>query len=234
MAFRSQFCHPKLKHLLLPSALFVCGLIIFICGLVRTFHVGEKMPRNAEERKTVQARNEYVEWWNGSPLMLSALLGIVAVLYEKPLVLKIAVFSIAVCFVLSIFSLMLDAGELAWLSLNVHHMKFLKMEGFVCKDSFLRHKVYNFTVCECKLGEETGSTFSFYLSWTTCKLLLAQYYVYFIIVFYTSCSCGLCLFTLAYFVLKLKSMSQIKNAGNVDEKPLNEDFDNLHGSYVTS
>ncbi|XP_046840418.1 uncharacterized protein LOC124434576 [Xenia sp. Carnegie-2017] len=81
---------------------------------------------------------------------------------------------------------MLDAGELAWLSLNVHHMKFLKMEGFVCKDSFLRHKVYNFTVCKCKLGEETGSTVSFYLSWTSCKLLMAQYYVYFIIVFFTS------------------------------------------------
>ncbi|XP_046840411.1 uncharacterized protein LOC124434572 isoform X1 [Xenia sp. Carnegie-2017] len=194
------------------------------------------MPRNDEEKKVVRARNEYVEWWSAFPLMLSAALGIMAVLYEKPLVFKIAVFSIAVCFVLSIFSLMLDAGELAWLSLNVHHMKFLKMEGFVCKDSYrMRDGVYNFTVCECKLSKKTGLT-SVYLTWTSCKLLMAQYYVYFIIVFFTSCCCGLCLFTIAYFVLELKPISQIKNAnaGSVDETPLNDDFDNLHGSHVTS
>ncbi|XP_046840408.1 uncharacterized protein LOC124434570 isoform X2 [Xenia sp. Carnegie-2017] len=231
MAFRSQLYHPKLRHLLLPSALFVCGLIIFICGLVRTFHVGEKMTRNAKERRTVQAQNEYVEWWNAFPLMVSAALGIVAVLYEKPLVFKIAVVSIAVCFVLSIFSLMLDSAELSWLSESVQYMKFLKMEGFDCKDSTPTYDYGYNTECKCT----KGST-SYALRWTSCKLMMARYYVYFIIVFFTSCSCGLCLFTLVYFVLKLKSISQIKNtnAGSVDETPLNEDFDNLHGSHVTS
>ena len=68
MAFRSQLYHHKLKHLLLPSALFVCAWIIFICGLVRTVHIGEKMPRNAEEKKVVRARNEYVEWWSAFPV----------------------------------------------------------------------------------------------------------------------------------------------------------------------
>ncbi|XP_046840410.1 uncharacterized protein LOC124434571 isoform X2 [Xenia sp. Carnegie-2017] len=235
MAFRSQLYHPKLRHLLLPSALFVCGLIIFICGLVRTFHLGGKMPRNAKERRTVQAQNEYVEWWNAFPLMLSAALGIVAVLYEKPLVFKIAVVSIAVCFVLSIFSLMLDSAELSWLSESVQYMKFLKMEGFDCRDSTSTYDNSYDTRCKCTKDDKKGST-SYSLSRTSCKLMMAQYYVYFIIVFFTSCSCGLCLFTLASFVLILKRISQIKNANaeSVDETPLNDDFDNLHGSHVTS
>ncbi|XP_046840409.1 uncharacterized protein LOC124434571 isoform X1 [Xenia sp. Carnegie-2017] len=193
------------------------------------------MPRNAKEKRIVQARNDYVEWWNGFPLMLSVLLGIVAVLYEKPLFFKIAVVSIAVCFVLSIFSLMLDSAELFWLSQSVQDMNLLKMKGFDCKDSTPTYDNGYNTECQCTKGDNTSST-SYSLSRTSCKLMMAQYYVYFIIVFFTSCSCGLCLFTLASFVLILKRISQIKNANaeSVDETPLNDDFDNLHGSHVTS
>ncbi|XP_046840416.1 uncharacterized protein LOC124434574 [Xenia sp. Carnegie-2017] len=190
------------------------------------------MPRNAHERNTVQAGNEYVEWWNAFPLMLSALLGIVAVLYEKPLFFKIAVVSIAVCFVLSIFSLMLGSAELSWLSESVQHMKFLKMEGFDCKDSTSTYDNRYDTGCKCTKDNKKGST-SIYLSWTSCKVMMAQYYVYFIIVFFTSCCCGLCFFTLVYFALKLKPISQIENAnaGSVDETPLNDNFDNY--TFVT-
>ena len=55
---------------------------------------------------------------------------------------------------------MLDAGELSWISRDVQYMNFLKMEGYHCQDTYRVHRygnqVYNFTECECKIGNERG------------------------------------------------------------------------------
>lgn len=60
----------KLKPLILPSSLLLCGFAVFLSGLVRTFYVGETMPRNDDEKKLIQSYNEYVEWWIGIPVSL--------------------------------------------------------------------------------------------------------------------------------------------------------------------
>ena len=83
----------QVKRLILPSSLFVCGFIIFLCGLVRTFHIGEKMPTNDIEKKNIQAYNEYVEWWIGFPVSL-----FMKLVYVTVLSFKVAVYNQQRCF----------------------------------------------------------------------------------------------------------------------------------------
>ena len=68
MRFRLPIPRHKVVRLIFPSCLFFLGLTIFICGLVRTYHIGGTMVNLEAEEKTLMARNEYVEWWLGLPV----------------------------------------------------------------------------------------------------------------------------------------------------------------------
>ena len=63
-------------------------------------------------------------------------------------------------FVLLLFALSFDAGELSWLSRHVNYYRFLEKEGFECKTEFHELKYRNHTYphhdCYCMKGQKIG------------------------------------------------------------------------------
>ncbi|CAB3981306.1 Hypothetical predicted protein, partial [Paramuricea clavata] len=85
MAKRIHLPHRKATRLILPSFLMIAGLTIFLCGLVRTYHIDEVLTKNAHDEKMLQSQNEHMEWWVGFPLIACSILAVCAVLYDRPL-----------------------------------------------------------------------------------------------------------------------------------------------------
>ena len=46
----------------------LAGFVIFLCGLVRTFHIDEAMTKTQTEEYVSKTTNEYMEWWIGLPV----------------------------------------------------------------------------------------------------------------------------------------------------------------------
>ena len=46
----------------------LAGLAIFLCGLVRTYHVDQAMTKTQTEEYGSKTVNEYMEWWIGLPV----------------------------------------------------------------------------------------------------------------------------------------------------------------------
>ena len=238
MAIRLRLPIPyhKAVRLILPCCLLLTALAIFLCGLVRTYYIDKQMTKNEHEHKLIDAQNEYMEWWLGFPLILCSVWAICTVFFDRPLLFKISVLALGTCFVLLLFGLLWDAGEFSWIARNMKFVEILRDEGFNCttKEHVYDHDghEYRFRECECKRAKEYGFG---HFTPHSCELLAAQYYLYAFLSFAITSSIALNLFTLCSFVLILKRISQITTALHLDEKPLSEDFNNLHGDlYVES
>ncbi|CAB4017367.1 Hypothetical predicted protein [Paramuricea clavata] len=214
----------------------IAGLTIFLCGLVRTYHIDEVLTKTVHEKKMLQSVNEHMEWWVGFPLIACSILAVCAVLFDRSFLFKISVLAIGTCFVILVYGILWDAGEFSWIAYHYHYVQSLKSEGFDCAT-----KIHNFTYsghmytiqeCECRKNKEIN--FDLFIMYS-CELLRSQYYLHAVLGFALACAFGLSLFTLFSFVLILKRISQITTALHLDEKPLSEDFDNIHGDlYVES
>ncbi|CAB4017366.1 Hypothetical predicted protein [Paramuricea clavata] len=234
MAIRIHLPFYKATRLILPSALMIAGLTIFLCGLVRTYHIDEVLTKNAHEEKMLQSQNEYMEWWLGLPLTTCSILAVCAVLYDRPLGFKISVLAIGTCFVILVYGVLWDAAEFSWIAYQYQAIQSLKSEGFDCWTK-MHNFTYNghaYTVQECRCRRNKEMSFGVYVPFS-CELLRSQYLLHAVLGFALACALGLSLFTLFSFVLILKRISQITTALHLDEKPLSEDFDNIQGDlYV--
>ena len=46
----------------------LAGFAIFLCGLVRTYHIDRAMTKTQAEEYIAKTTNEYMEWWIGLPV----------------------------------------------------------------------------------------------------------------------------------------------------------------------
>ena len=83
---------------------------------------------------------------------------------------KLSVLALGTLFILLLFALLLDAGELSFLSRNVKHYRFLKKEGFECKSKFHDYEYKNHTYphreCYCTKGQIIGKCAKYVFSYT--------------------------------------------------------------------
>ena len=68
MGIRLPIPRHKVSRLILPCGLMLAGLAIFLCGLVRTYHVDQAMTKTQTEEYSSKTVNEYMEWWIGLPV----------------------------------------------------------------------------------------------------------------------------------------------------------------------
>lgn len=57
----------KIRRLLLPSAVFLAGITIFVCGMVRTYNI-TNVTKSSFEDNLVRRQNDRTEWWVGFPV----------------------------------------------------------------------------------------------------------------------------------------------------------------------
>ena len=50
----------------------LAGMTIFLCGLVRTYHIDKAMTQTPTEEYMLKTLNEYFQWWIGLPVRFIA------------------------------------------------------------------------------------------------------------------------------------------------------------------
>ena len=72
MRLRLLIPRHKVSRLILPCGLMLAGMTIFLCGLVRTYHIDKAMTQTPTEEYMLKTLNEYFQWWIGLPVRFIA------------------------------------------------------------------------------------------------------------------------------------------------------------------